>query len=338
MRTSTRLAAGAAAFTLAALGIAGCGSKGSSGTAAPPPPPTTGASGEGCFGNAGSKLVVLEDDKHLQLSDNVVAAINDSANNPAVLAAVNAVSAALDTQKLIALNRMVDVDRHTPAAAAATFAQQNNITAGLAKGPGGNLKVGAANFSESEEIANLYKIALTAAGYKVTVQTIGNREIYEPQLEKNQIQIVPEYAATMADFLAKKQQGASAPEAASGDIDKTMSSLTDLGTKAHLVFGKPAAAVDTNAFAVTDVTAQRYNLKTLSDFAAKCSGPNTSLAGPAECPQRPFCQAGLQDTYGIHFGKFLSMSDAGGPVTKKAITDGVATIGLVFSSDSSLGG
>jgi osmoprotectant transport system substrate-binding protein len=339
MRTATRVAAGAAALTLAAIGLAGCGSKGSSGTAAPPPTSSaSGASGQGCFGSADTKLVVLADDKHLQLSDNVVAAINDSANNPAVLAAVNAVSAALDTDKLIALNRMVDVDRHTPEAAATTFAQQENITAGLTKGPGGKLTVGAANFSESEEIANLYKIALTAAGYTVSVQTIGNREIYEPQLEKNQIQIVPEYAATMADFLAKKQQGAGAAEAASGDIDKTMTSLTALGQKAHLVFGKPAAAVDTNAFAVTAATAQRYNLKTLSDFAAKCSGPNSSLAGPAECPQRPFCQQGLEGTYGIHFGKFLPMSDAGGPVTKKAITDGVATMGLVFSSDSSLGG
>lgn len=338
MRTTTRVAAAAAALTITAIGLVGCGSKGSSGTAAPPPTSTASGASQGCFGSAGDKLVVLTDDKHLQLSDNVVAAINNSANNPAVLSAVNAVSGVLDTDKLIALNRMVDVDRHTPEAAAATFAQQQNITTGISKGPGGKLTVGAANFSESEEIANLYKIALTAAGYSVTVQTIGNREIYEPQLEQNKIQIVPEYAATLADFLAKKQQGASAPEAASSDIDKTMSSLSSLGTKAHLVFGKPATAVDTNAFAVTSTTAQKYGLTTLSDFAAKCSGPNTSLAGPAECPQRPFCQQGLESTYGIHFGKFLSMSDAGGPVTKKAITDGTATIGLVFSTDSSLGG
>ena len=61
------------------------------------------------------------------------------------------------------------------------------------------------------------------------------------------------------------------------------------------------------------------------------------LAGPAECPQRPLCQQGLEQTYKINFGSFLSMgSDAGGPITKKTLTDGKATIGLVFSSDSSL--
>ena len=29
------------------------------------------------------------------------------------------------------------------------------------------------------------------------------------------------------------------------------------------------------------------------------------LAGPAECPQRPFCQPGLETTYSIQFGPFL---------------------------------
>lgn len=337
MRTPTRVVAIAAALVLAGLALAACGSKGSSGAVAVPSGSNTFAADSGCSGMADSTLVVLTDDKHLQLSDNVVAAINTKANNPAVQSAVNAVSKVLDTPALIALNKMVDVDRQSPEAAATAFVQQHNLTAGLPTGQSGTLKVGAANFSESEELANVYKALLAAEGYTVTVQTIGDRETYEPQLENNQIQIVPEYAATLTDFLAKKQQGASAPEAASGDIDKTMQALSTLGQKAHLVFGQPAAAIDTNAFAVTKALADKYNLHSLSDFATKCSGTKTVLAGPAECPQRPFCQIGLEQTYGIHFGRFLPMSDAGGPVTKKAITDGVATIGLVFSSDSSLG-
>jgi osmoprotectant transport system substrate-binding protein len=337
MRTPTRATAVAAALIFVGLGLAACGSKGSSGAVAVPSGSNTFAADSGCSGIADSTLVVLTDDKHLQLSDNVVAAINKSANSPAVQAAVNAVSKVLDTPALIALNKMVDVDRQSPEAAAAAFVTQQNLAAGLPSGQSGTLKVGAANFSESEELANVYKILLADEGYKVTVQTIGSRETYEPQLEKNQIQIVPEYAATLTDFLATKQQGANAPEAASSDINTTMQSLTTLGQKANLVFGQPAGAIDTNAFAVTKALADKYDLHTLSDFATKCSGTKTVLAGPAECPQRPFCQIGLEQTYGIHFGRFLSMSDAGGPVTKKAITDGVATIGLVFSSDSSLG-
>ena len=164
---------------------------------------------------------MLTDDKHLQSTDNIVPAINVKANNPALLAALNAVSASLDTPKLVQLNKTVDVDRKTPAGGrGGVRADERTSRPASPKGPGGKIMVGAANFSENQEIAELYKIALTAAGYNVTVQTIGNRELYEPQLEKNKIQVVPEYAATLTEFLNTKQNGANAAPAASGDIDE----------------------------------------------------------------------------------------------------------------------
>ena len=329
MRKLARPIAAAAGLLIITGLAAACGSAGSSGTK---PQATTSAAG--CAPVADSTLVVLTDDKHLQLSDNVVPAVNKAVNTPALIAALDAVSKTLSTQNLIALNKMVDSGGQTAEAAAAAYAQQNNITAGIQKGPGGKLTIGAADFSEAKEIANLYKIALDAAGYTTTVQTIGNRELYLPQLEQNKIQVVPEYAATLLTFLNTHNDQNSA---ATSDITQTMQRLTTLGGQHNLVFGAPAEAIDTNAFAVTKATADKYGLKTLSDFAAKCSGKATILAGPAECPQRPFCQQGLEDTYKIVFGQFLSMgSDAGGPITKKTLTDGKATIGLVFSSDSSL--
>ncbi len=59
------------------------------------------------------------------------------------------------------------------------------------------------------------------------------------------------------------------------------------------------------------------------------------LTGPPECPDRSFCQQGLETTYGIQFGSFFQ-ADAGGPQSKTALKTGKATLGLVFSSDSSL--
>ncbi|GMA36748.1 hypothetical protein GCM10025876_29520 [Demequina litorisediminis] len=59
------------------------------------------------------------------------------------------------------------------------------------------------------------------------------------------------------------------------------------------------------------------------------------LGGPPECPERPFCQPGLEDTYGIEVAEFRSL-DAGGPLTKNAITTGEIALGLVFSSDGAL--
>ena len=158
-----------AATTAAVISLAGCGDAGSSGTEAPP----SAAVGAGCAPAAGDTLVALEDDKKLQNTDNVVPAINKKSSSPQLIAALDKVSAALDTTKLIALNKAVGVDRKTSKAAAQEFVTANNITAGLEKGPGGNLTVGVADFTVSATLGEIYGHALTAAGYIVKVQTIG---------------------------------------------------------------------------------------------------------------------------------------------------------------------
>jgi osmoprotectant transport system substrate-binding protein len=331
MHARSRLAAGALGALAAASLLTGCGDAGSSGTDAP----EQGASGAGCAPVAGDKLVVLTDDKKLQNTDNVIPAINAKAATPQLVAALDKVSAKLDTPKLIELNRAVDVDRKTPQVAAKEFADANGVTEGVEKGPGGQVTVGAGNFSESQTIAELYKITLTAAGYQVKVQTIGNRELYEPALEKGQIQVVPEYAATMAEFLNTKANGKDAQPVSSPELDKTVSALKAAGDKVGISFGQPAQAQDQNAFAVTKAFADKYQVASLSDLAAKCSGTATVLAGPPECPQRPKCQAGLVEVYDFKAGSFSSL-DAGGPQTKNALKTGAASVGLVFSSDAAL--
>ncbi|MFC0503875.1 glycine betaine ABC transporter substrate-binding protein [Micromonospora costi] len=331
MRARTRLAVGAAAALAAAGLLTGCGDAGSSGTEAP----SQAASGAGCAPVAGDQLRVLDDDKKLQNSDNVIPAINADAANPQLIAALDKVSGALDTPKLIQLNKAVDVDRKTPKAAAEEFASANNLTAGIAKGPGGQIVVGAGNFSESETLAELYRIALTSAGYQVRVQQIGNRELYEPALEKGEIQVIPEYAASMAEFLNTKANGQGAPQASSPDIEKTVAALKAAGDKVGITFGAPSAAQDQNAFAVTTAFADKYGVRTLSDLASKCSGKDTVLAGPPECPQRVTCQAGLVQVYNFNAGSFSSL-DAGGPQTKNALKTGSASVGLVLSSDGAL--
>ena len=314
-----------------AFALAACGESGSSGTEAPP---TVGAGGQGCAPMASEQLILLTDDKNLQSSDNIVAAVNTKAATPALLAAVDKVAAALDQPKLLALNKAVEIDRKTSQVAAKEFSDSAGLTSGLSGGSG-NVVIGAANFPESLTLAELYKLALTAAGFQATVQQTTNREVYEPALEKGDITVFPEYAATLTEFLNKKANGETAPPKASGDINATMTALKELGQKYNLTFGTPSPASDQNAFAVTKPVADQYGLKTLSDFAAKCSGTASILAGPAECPQRPFCQMGLKDKYGIEFGQFFQ-ADTGGPQTKTALRTGKATLGLVFSSDSSL--
>jgi osmoprotectant transport system substrate-binding protein len=317
----------------AAMALTGCGGEGSSGTQAPAS--AAAGSGAGCAPVAGDKLVVLTDDKALQNTDNIIPAINAAKSSPALIAALDKVSDSLDTAKLIALNKAVDIDRKTPKVAAQEFAATAGLTTGITKGTGGPVTVAAANFSENKTLAELYNIALTAAGFTVKVQQVGNRELYEPALEKGDIHVVPEYAATLADYLNGKVNGKGAEPASSTDLDKTVAALKTLGEKSKLVFGKPSAAQDQNAFAVTEAFATKYSVQSLSDLAAKCSGTATVLGGPAECPQRPKCQAGLVSTYDFKAGSFSSL-DAGGPQTKNALKTGTISVGLVFSSDGAL--
>jgi osmoprotectant transport system substrate-binding protein len=329
MRRHLLLTAGT--LTAAVVILAGCGQAGSSGTEAPP----SAAAGAGCAPVAGDALVVLTDDKNLQNTDNVLPAINKKASSPQLIAALDKVSAALDTTKLVALNKAVDIDRKSSKAAAQEFATANNLTGGIEKGPGGAITVGAANFAESATLGELYSIVATAAGYTVKVQQIGNRELYEPALEKGDLDIVPEYAATLATFLSGKVNGKDAKDPSSPDLNTTVTNLKALGDKVGLVFGTPSAAQDQNAFAVTKAFSDKFAVKTLSELAAKCTGGATVLGGPAECPQRPKCAPGLASTYNFTAGKFSSL-DPGGPLTKTGLKTGTVSVGLVFSSDGAL--
>jgi osmoprotectant transport system substrate-binding protein len=331
MNRSTHTSLSIAGLALVTALAAACGEPGQSGTEEPDP----GGAGQGCAPVAGDQLVVLEDDKGLQTADNIVPAVNEQAATPELIAALDAVSEALDTPKLIALNKAVTIDRQTSAEAAAQFAAAENFTAAVSAGGGGEIVVGAANFPESETLAELYRIALVAAGYEVEVRTIGNRELYEPALERGEVHVVPEYVGTLTEFLNAEVNGADPEPLASSDLQQTMAALGDLGREVGLVFGAPSEAADQNAFAVTEAFAQEYEVSTLSELAESCSGTETLLGGPPECPQRPFCQPGLEETYGLTFGPFTSL-DAGGPLTKEALRAGEISVGLVFSSDGDL--
>jgi osmoprotectant transport system substrate-binding protein len=320
-----------APLALAVTLTAACGESGSSGTGGGDGGDAA-ASGEACAPVAGDQLVVLEDDKGLQNADNIIPAVNAAAAeaNPALLPALDAVSAELTTDELVEMNAAVDVDRQSAEDVAAAWVEENVDTTGLESGSG-EIVVGGANFTESTILATIYADVLTAAGFQATVQEVGNRELYLPALERGEIQVFPEYLSTATEFL----EGDDANQVASGDVEATVEALTPLAEAAGLVFGEPAEAADQNAFAVTQAFADEVGVTTLSELAEACDDGSLVLGGPGECPERPFCQPGLEETYGLQFDSFSEL-DAGGPLTKAAIQQGEVSIGLVFSSDGAL--
>src|SRR3954451_20152029 len=179
---------------LAAALVAGCGQSGSSGTGGGSSASGSGAAARSaCAPVAGDKLVVLEDDKHLQNADNVVPAVNAAAAqaNPALLPALNAVSAQLTTDDLVKMNAAVDVERKSAVDVASGWVDSSGVTTGLQKGSG-PVVVGGASFTESTVLANIYADVLKAAGFDATVQEVGNRDVYLPALEQgSEIQAFP---------------------------------------------------------------------------------------------------------------------------------------------------
>lgn len=325
-----------AATAIATLALAGCSSESGNNTPSSSGTPDAGATttAQQCLPVPGDQLVVLDDDQKLQNSDNLIPAINAKTYDadPALAEALDVVSAALDTDGLIALNKAVDIDRQTSKDVARQFVDDNALKAPTTGS--GDLTVGTANFTENVTVGEIYGVILTDAGYNVEVRTIGNRETYLPALKSGEIDIVPEYAATAAEFFNHAANGDDAAPVASGEITETVAALTELGNAEGIKYAEPSPAQDQNAFAVTTAFADQYGVNTLSELSEAC-GP-ISLGGPPECPERPFCQVGLEGTYGLEFNDFQAL-DAGGPLSKTAIQQGKVALGLVFSSDGSLG-
>lgn len=197
-----------------------------------------------------------------------------------------------------------------------------------------HLVIGSAGFTESDLLANMYALLLKQAGYETELLSVGNRELYEPALESGQIDVVPEYAATFADWLNAKAHGPDAKPVGSPDLDATMKSLRALAAPRGLDVLDAGKAVDQNAFAVTEAYAKKHDLKTLSDLGA--SGLKVRIAAGDECVQRPYCQPGLEKVYGIDVTG-IDPKGVGTTQAKNAVQNGQDQMVLTTTTDATLG-
>jgi len=192
----------------------------------------------------------------------------------------------------------------------------------------GSLTVGGFNFPESDILAQIYGQTLAHDGYDIKYKAeLGTRAVVVPALQSGQIDLYPGYAASELEYL-NKGKGEATPDAAA-TTDKLNTYLKDIGAQALTA----SAAFDGNAYAVTKATADKYNLKKLSDVTA-VANQLTFGAGP-ECKTYKFCLPGLQSVYGLNFKKTLVL-DTDGPATRAAFKNNTIQIGLVFSTDADL--
>ncbi|MFJ9817653.1 ABC transporter substrate-binding protein [Streptomyces sp. NPDC101151] len=196
-----------------------------------------------------------------------------------------------------------------------------------------HLTIGSAGFTESDLLAQMYAQLLDQAGYRTSILTVNNRELYEPALESGQIDVVPEYAATFADWLNAKAHGPDAKPVGSPDLAATMKALRGLAAPRGLTVLPPGRAVDQNAFAVTAAYARQHHLKTLSDLGA--SKLKVRLAAGDECVQRPYCEPGLKKVYGIDITG-VDPKGVGTTQAKRAVQEGRDQMVLTTSTDATL--
>jgi glycine betaine/choline ABC-type transport system substrate-binding protein len=208
-------------------------------------------------------FVLLADDKHLQASDNLAPVIRTVVlrAHPDIATLLDALSAKLTQAQLTALNKQVTVDKTDPADVARAWLQQQGFvpTGGANEG---RVVVGSTNFSEQLVLAELYAQQLEANGYTVVRKfNLGSREVVQPAIQAGQIDLYPEYLASLTEYLDK---GAGL---ASGDPAATARVLARLLAPKGESLLAYAPATDENGFAVTRQTAQRYALVKLSDLA-----------------------------------------------------------------------
>ncbi|MHA3019145.1 ABC transporter substrate-binding protein [Mycobacterium sp. BMJ-28] len=190
---------------------------------------------------------------------------------------------------------------------------------------GSQIIVGSADFTESQLIASIYSQALQAKGVSVKEQfNIGSREVYIQALKDGSIDLVPEYSGALLSYLDPKSTAATT-ESVIGELKTKLPSGISMLTS--------SAAEDKDVVAVTQATADKHKLKTISDLAPVAG--ELVLGGPAEWKTRQQGVVGLRDVYGLNFKDFVSL-DAGGTLTMTALTNGQIQAGDLFSTDPGL--
>jgi len=203
----------------------------------------------------------------------------------------------------------------------------NPVAGGSSQAPaaGDTIRIGSADFTESQLLAQIYGQALQAKGVQVEITPpIGSREVYYPALTDGSIDMVPEYTGTLLQYIKK--------DATETEPDAVYTAL-QAAVPAPLTVLDKAAAEDKDAVVVTQAYAQQNNLKTIADLAPL--GGSITFGGPSEFQTRPDGIPGLEKTYGLKFQAYTAL-DAGGPVTVKALADGQVQAADLFTTDPAI--
>jgi osmoprotectant transport system substrate-binding protein len=223
-------------------------------------------------------------------------------------------------------------------AVAACGSSDDSTTSGSTEGGAGaiqsnpdngkvSLTIGSKNFPEQEILGEIYAQALTAAGYKVkSALNLGSETVAQKAVKTGQISGYPEYASTaLTSFFGLE------PEEVPADATEAWEKANEEFEKEGLEAFEPTPFASANAVGTTTETAEKYDLKTVSDLEGVSE--KLSLYGSPECRQRIDCLAGLESLYGLKFKSFTPV-DIGLRYT--VLEKGQADLSILFTTDPQL--
>jgi osmoprotectant transport system substrate-binding protein len=187
-----------------------------------------------------------------------------------------------------------------------------------------NLTLGTKNFTESFLIGELYRQALAANGYNVTVRkNIGSTEVVDRALQRGDIQAYPEYLGVAATVVAGE-------DVAGKNADETYRIARDFYASRGQALSAQTPFENVDAIAATRYFAQRERLRTVADLRRL---PHFTLGARPEFESREQGLAGMQRVYGLTNARFRPLA-IGAQYT--ALDEGDADVANVFSTDGQL--
>lgn len=187
----------------------------------------------------------------------------------------------------------------------------------------GSITVGSDAFPEAQIVGEMYALVLEQEGYEVERQLdLESREVRLPAMEDGQVDVAPEYLASLLSVVDPEAEASTDPAEVSETLQAPLEEM-------NLEILPYSEAVDTNAFVVTQETADEFGLSAVSDLAGPAG--DMTLGAPAECPKRPYCIPGLKDVYGVEFGDYRPLEY--GAATVQALSAGAIDVALLFSTD-----
>jgi len=189
------------------------------------------------------------------------------------------------------------------------------------------LTIGSKNFTEQFLLGEIYAQALEAAGYTVeTDLNLGSEQIALKALEDGQISGYPEYTSTaLTSFF--DVDAADIPADAAEAVEQAQTEFEAKG----LVAFPPTGFTSANAVGMLASKAEELGVTNVSDLEGQSE--DLTLYGSPECRQRVDCLLGLEDGYGLEFGKFVPV-DIG--LRYEVLDKGQADASIIFTTDAQL--